>query len=120
MVPGCLWRGVVWSGISAPEASPWDLVRLLQGSSLSLRRLWPELIAANLQRDVRRLEVPIFFLLGRLDMQVVSAVGAAYFDILEAPHKALVWFEHSAHMAPFEEPELFNKVMVENVRPFAV
>jgi pimeloyl-ACP methyl ester carboxylesterase len=53
-------------------------------------------------------------------MQVVSSVAAAYFGVIEAPHKELVWFENSGHMAPFEEPELFNRVMVETVRPLAV
>jgi proline iminopeptidase len=111
---------LMWRGLTSPEASPWDLVRMVQGSRFSLRLLWPELNAANLQRDVRRLEMPVFFLLGRLDMQVVSSVGAAYFEVLDAPHKALVWFETSGHGPPAEEPERFNRVMVETVRPFAV
>ncbi|HLZ84963.1 MAG TPA: alpha/beta hydrolase [Caulobacteraceae bacterium] len=111
---------LAWRGLTSPEASPWDLVRMVQGSGFSLRLLWPELLAANLPRDVSRLEMPVFFLLGRLDMQVVSAVGAAYFEALEAPHKALVWFENSGHMVPFEDPDLFNRVMVDTVRPFAV
>jgi pimeloyl-ACP methyl ester carboxylesterase len=111
---------LVWRGLASPEASVLDLIRLIQGSRFSLRHLWPELIASNLQRDFRRFEMPVIFLLGRLDMQVVSSVAAAYFDVIEAPHKELVWFENSGHMAPFEEPERFNRVMVETVRPFAV
>jgi len=111
---------LVWRGVTSPESSVLDLVRLIQGSGFSLRLLWPELIASNLQRDFRRFEMPVFFLLGRLDMQVVSSVAAAYFDVIEAPHKELVWFENSGHMAPFEEPELFNRAMVEVVRPFAI
>jgi pimeloyl-ACP methyl ester carboxylesterase len=111
---------LVWRGLASPEASVLDLIRLIQGSRFSLRHLWPELIASNLQRDFRRFEMPVIFLLGRLDMQVVSSVAAAYFDVIEAPHKELVWFENSGHIAPFEEPERFNRVMVETVRPFAV
>jgi pimeloyl-ACP methyl ester carboxylesterase len=111
---------LVWRGLTSPEASVLDLIRLIQGSRFSLRHLWPELIASNLQRNFRRFEMPVIFLLGRLDMQVVSSVAAAYFDVIEAPHKELVWFENSGHMAPFEEPELFNRVMVETVRPLAV
>ena len=30
-----------------------------------------------------------------------------YFDRLQAPHKELVWFEHSAHFPFIEEPERF-------------
>jgi pimeloyl-ACP methyl ester carboxylesterase len=75
---------------------------------------------ADLQRDCVRFEVPVFFLLGRFDHQVVATVSAAYFDAIEAPEKRLIWFEHSGHLLPFEEPKLFNKTMIETVRPFAV
>ena len=112
--------GLLWRGVTSPEFSVLDLVRLIQGSGFSLRLLWPELMAGNIQRDVRRFEMPVFFLLGRRDMQVVASVAAAYFEVIEAPHKELVWFENSGHMAPFEEPELFNRAMVEVVRPFAI
>jgi pimeloyl-ACP methyl ester carboxylesterase len=110
---------VIWRGLTSPEASVLDLIRLVRGSSFSLRLLFAELLDANPQRDVRRLETPVFFMLGRLDMQVVAPVSAAYFEVLEAPHKELIWFEASGHMAPFEEPELFNRLMVETVLPFA-
>jgi hypothetical protein len=31
--------------------------------------------------------------------------------------KKLVWFEHSAHLAPHEEPGRFLVALVEHVRP---
>ena len=110
---------VIWRGLTSPEASVLDLIRLVRGSGFSTRLLFRELLDANLRRDVRRLEAPVFFMLGRLDMQVVASVSADYFEVLEAPHKELIWFEASGHMAPFEEPELFNRLMLETVRPFA-
>ncbi len=118
--PNLSLANMVWRGMTGPEASPLDLVRLVRGAGFSTRLLWPALMASNLRRDVRRLETPAFFVLGRHDMQVVAAVSADYFDALEAPHKQLIWFEESGHMVPFEEPERFNRLMVETVRPFAV
>jgi len=35
----------------------------------------------------------------------------AVLDRLQAPHKELVWFEHSAHIPFFEEPERFTAEM---------
>ncbi len=113
-IPKLVWRGVI-----SPEASLLDIVRLFQGSGFSLRLLWQELVSANLQRDVRRFEMPVFFILGRLDMQVVASVSEAYFAVIDAPRKELFWFENSGHMAPFEEPGLFNRILAETVRPFA-
>jgi pimeloyl-ACP methyl ester carboxylesterase len=39
----------------------------------------------------------------------------SYFQTLEAPHKELIWFEHSAHSPIFEEPNRFHTVMVDKV-----
>jgi pimeloyl-ACP methyl ester carboxylesterase len=53
-------------------------------------------------------EVPVLFALGRHDRQVDARIAADYFDVLQAEHKRLVWFDQSAHNVPFEEPERFN------------
>jgi pimeloyl-ACP methyl ester carboxylesterase len=53
------------------------------------------------------------------DHVVEAGTSSAYFDVLTAPSKWLVWFEESAHEPPFEEPSKFNKAMVELVRPLA-
>ena len=72
------------------------------------------------ERDARRFETPVFFILGRHDMQVVAGVAAAYFDEIEAPHKQLFWLEKSGHFLPFEEPAEFNRILIDVVRPFAL
>jgi pimeloyl-ACP methyl ester carboxylesterase len=110
---------LIWRGLTGPEASPLDLVRLIQGSGFSARLLWRELETMNLGRDALTFAMPVFFVLGRYDMQVVATVSAAYFEALSAPFKQLVWFEHSGHMAPFEEPALFNRLMIDQVRAHA-
>ena len=95
-------------------------MRLFQGSLFSLRALWPDLMSLELERDAARFEVPVFFVLGRRDMQVVAEVSAKYFERIEAPRKELVWFEQSGHCSAFEEPEKFHRLMIETVRPLAV
>ena len=111
---------LIWRALRSPEASPLDLVHLVQGSNFSLRPLWTQLMATDIQRDFRDFGMPVFFCLGRHDMQVVASVAAAYFEVIAAPLKELVWFEESGHMAPFEEPERFNRLMIETIRPLAV
>jgi proline iminopeptidase len=66
------------------------------------------------------LEIPVFFFLGRHDHVIASETSAAYFDLLSAPSKRLVWFEDSAHEPGVEEPAKFNAAMAELVRPLAV
>ena len=118
--PGVTLPNLIWRALTGPGATPMDLVRMSRGAVFSITHLWSELAATNLRRDLRKVPVPIFFVLGRLDMQVVASVAADWFDKIEAPGKTLIWLEKSAHMAPFEEPEAFNRIMIDQVRPLAV
>jgi pimeloyl-ACP methyl ester carboxylesterase len=99
--------------ILAPGGSIFDVPKVFRGMMFSLRNMWAELAKLNLETAVPELKMPVTFLLGRLDHQVDAQVAAAYFEKLIAPRKRLVWFEHSGHFAPFEEPEAFNRAMIE-------
>jgi len=83
--------------------------------------LWPQALRA---RDFRvtaaKLEVPVYFVIGRHDYNVPFELARDYFDRLDAPRKQWIWFESSAHMPNFEEPEKFNKFMLEQVLPTAL
>ena len=71
----------------------------------------------NLAKAVPALEVPVFFFIGRHDQVIDTEESAAYFEVLTAPAKSLVWLEESAHEPPAEEPGKFHRLMVELVRP---
>ena len=111
---GDLIRAVLMSD----EASLVDLWHLRQGSRFSIEHLWPELSELDL-RGYRSFTVPVFFLLGRHDWQMPARVAANYFDTIDAPCKRLVWFEQSGHYPPFEEPQKFERVLIEQVLPLA-
>jgi len=102
-----------------PEGSIFNLPNVMRGAMFTLRTMWQEVSRLNLERSAPVLAMPVFFFLGRHDHQVACETGAAYFDKLVAPSKQLVWFEESAHMPPFEEPERFNRLMAELVAPLA-
>ena len=104
---------------AAPESSLLELPNVFRGAAFSLRTLWSEVSALNLEASVPELKMPAFFFIGRHDHQVDAKASAAYFEKLIAPSKQLVWFEDSAHMPPFEEPETFNARLVELVLPAA-
>jgi proline iminopeptidase len=79
-----------------------------------------ELEALDLSRSVPALEVPVIFLLGRYDRHVSAGVASDYFAVLRAPGKRPVWFEDSAHNPPFEEPEHFQRVVVDALRSMGI
>jgi pimeloyl-ACP methyl ester carboxylesterase len=106
--------------LGGPESSIFDLPNILRGLIFSVDAMWPEISALNLVKAVPVLKMPVFFFLGRHDQVVPAEFGAAYFDMLTAPSKKLVWFEDSAHEPPIEEPAKFHAAMVELVRPVTV
>jgi pimeloyl-ACP methyl ester carboxylesterase len=65
-------------------------------------------------------QVPVFLFIGRHDHVIAPETSVAYFDMLIAPSKRLIWFEDSAHEPPFEEPTKFNELMTDLLRPLAI
>lgn len=87
---------------------PWEIGGFIRANRASLDAMMPELTDLDLYESVPAVEVPVLFALGRHDRQVDARIAADYFDVLQAEHKRLVWFDQSAHNVPFEEPERFN------------
>ncbi|MGE5201099.1 MAG: alpha/beta fold hydrolase [Acidobacteriota bacterium] len=114
-----LWNmGRIFLG--RPESSILDLPNLLHGLRFSLDAMWAEVSVLNLVKLVPSLQMPVFFFLGRHDHWVPPEVSVAYFNVLTAPSKRLVWFEESGHEPFVDEPDNFNAAMVELVRPVIV
>jgi len=111
-----LWRFTRIT-LGGPEASIFDLPNILRSQLVTPKLMWQELIGVNLIKTAPALRMPVFFFLGRHDRVVVPETSVAYFDVLSAPAKTLLWFEDSAHEPPAEEPAKFNGAMVELVRP---
>jgi hypothetical protein len=58
--------------------------------------------------------------MGRHDYTTPSAPTSAWLDKVTAPYKRGVWFEHSAHMSPWEESGKTLVSLLTYVRPLAV
>jgi len=63
------------------------------------------------------LNCPVYFLLGRKDVQTNSKVAEKYYQMLTAPKKGVYWFERSGHSLPTTEPEKFQQVMIRLKEP---
>jgi proline iminopeptidase len=108
---------LIWAALGGDEANLIDLVKFGQGNRFSLELLDGEISRLDLTQRYRSFAVPMFFLLGRYDHHVSAMLAAQYFETITAPCKRLVWFEQSAHNPPFEEPDKFNQVLIEQVLP---
>ncbi len=100
----------------SPEYSEADRKAWGKGSAFSVTTLWPRLADVSFTK-VRKMDVPLVFLLGRHDYTVPSPVAANWFGQVKAPSKKLVWLEHSAHMPMVEEPGNFFAALLRDVLP---
>ncbi len=75
-------------------------------------RLEKDLYATDFTH-VNKLEVPVYFFAGRHDWNVPAVLVEAFEKKLQAPHKEMIWFENSGHGPLEEEPDKFNRVLIE-------
>ncbi|WEF34125.1 alpha/beta fold hydrolase [Pseudoduganella chitinolytica] len=87
----------------APEYSDADLRTLWTANDFSAERLLAQTVTLDFS-GWTRFDCPILLFNGRHDRNVSASVAAEWFQQVQAPHKALVWFEHSAHEMFNEEP----------------
>lgn len=114
--PKALWAmGKI--ALGGTESSVFDLPILVRGFRFSMDAMWPEVSRLNLLDVAPALQIPVFFFLGRRDHFVPPETSVMYFDALTAPSKELVWFEDSGHEPFMDEPDEFNRMMVELVCP---
>ena len=111
---------VIKNRVLSPEYTLVDRINYFRGIFDSVGLLLPELLTVDLFDQVPRVDVPLWFMLGRHDYAVPSVLAHRYFDRVTAPAKTLVWFENSSHLPNTKERELFNKTLVDRLRPVAL
>ena len=101
------WWPLLASGLLAPEYTLGDVLNVRRGVAFTHAHIDDPLPARPLPARVTAVAVPVYFFAGRHDRCTPGAVAEEYLGQLEAPAKAMVWFERSAHFPFFEEPVEF-------------
>jgi pimeloyl-ACP methyl ester carboxylesterase len=104
-----------WRDLGAPEYGLYDKVSWFRGALQTLEVVYPQLWEVDFRKQATKLDVPIYFLIGRHDINAPTELAEQYFAVLEAPHKEIVWFEHSGHNPWVNESARFIDVMVNTV-----
>jgi proline iminopeptidase len=102
----------------SPDYTDQEIDHIWDGNKFATPYLLPEVVALDLT-TINKLSVPLILFEGRHDRTVNSEVAAAWFDVVKAPEKQLVWFEHSGHMPMTEERGKFLLSLVRYARPIA-
>lgn len=86
-----------------------DKTNFLRGIVNTFNHVYQQLYEMDLRKDYTKLDVPVYFLLGRYDVNAPKALVEEYVQILEAPEKEIIWFEHSGHSPWINERDRFVK-----------
>lgn len=112
---GGVWRRDPHSGLyyflqylSIPEFAWPGFINLARGGNLSMEALNATLFGYDAFEAHPVLDAPVILMEGVHDQIQSTRLAQAYLDQLAAPKKSLIWFEQSAHMPHWEEPERFN------------
>jgi pimeloyl-ACP methyl ester carboxylesterase len=94
-----------------PENTFMDRINGLRGFLDTFYLLYPQLQDIDFRRDIQRLEVPVYIVLGEHEARGRAVLANEWFNLLKAPSKELFVFEHSGHRPLFEEPGAFAAVI---------
>ena len=91
-----------------------DRVNFARGLLDSFPVVYPQLRDLDFETQASQLDVPVYFLVGREDVNAMAALVERYYDILQAPHKELIWLESGHGATPAElTAALVNKVLAQ-------
>jgi len=93
----------------SPDYDRKDVPAIDDGNVFTLARVLPEFLEVDM-KPVRKFPIPVFMFMGRHDYTTPSEPTAAWLKAVSAPVKKGIWFEHSSHMIPWEEP---GKILIE-------
>ena len=77
--------------MTTPEYGLLDKVNFVRGFVESFTVVYPQLKGLDFTRTATRLEVPVYFLEGRKDVSAMTSLVERYYNVLQAPHKELIW-----------------------------
>ncbi|HEY8405870.1 MAG TPA: alpha/beta hydrolase [Acholeplasma sp.] len=93
--------------VFASEYGLLDKINFFRGVINTFNHVYQQLYDIDLRVDYPTLDVPVYFFEGRYDINAPTELVEDYYEILTAPDKDLIWFEHSGHSPWINEPEKF-------------
>ncbi len=98
----------------APEYGLVDKINHTRGLMKSFEVVYPQLQDFDFTTQATKLDVPIYIFAGRNDVNAMSLLVEEYVNVLDAPHKELIWL-NGGHGLGGENIDQFVDVMVNKV-----
>jgi pimeloyl-ACP methyl ester carboxylesterase len=97
----------------SPEYGLLDKVNYVRGFNDVFTVMFPQMLGIDFTTQANKLQVPVYFLVGRNDTNAMPSLVQQYYNVLQAPHKELIWF-NSGHGLGADQNQ-FVDVMVNHV-----
>ncbi len=75
--------------------------------------VWNEVLSIVLPKTLKSVNCPVYFFVGKTDIQTSTKITKEYFEKLKAPKKDLFLFEKSGHQIHQDEPEKFQNTILQ-------
>lgn len=90
-----------------------NIIKLVKGMIKSSQSLNAQMNGEDKISLITELSVPVLLISGENDAVCPVAAAQRWFDKLKAPEKAFIKVENAAHMVNFEQPEIWNKELIQ-------
>ncbi|HHW30053.1 MAG TPA: alpha/beta hydrolase [Clostridiaceae bacterium] len=98
--------------IFSSEYGLFDKINYFRGIINTYNHVYQQLYTIDMRTDFTKLDVPVYFFLGRHDVNAPTVLVEEYIQVLDAPDKEIIWFEHSGHSPWVNEPVKFVKELL--------
>lgn len=77
--------------------------------------VWNEVMNIDLPKTLKEVNCPVYFFVGKNDIQTSTKITEKYFEELKAPKKGLFLFENSGHQIHHDEPEKLQNTIIQTL-----
>jgi len=103
-----------------PEYGYIDKINHTRGIIESFNAVYPQLENLDFRQQAPELGVPVYFFVGRHDINAMASLVEDYYNHVSAPDKKLIWLEGGHGLGSAENQGVFFDVMRNQVRALAV
>lgn len=103
----------ILSILFSPEYNWLDYIRMSIASNKNSDKLLLETLNTPLPSIVTKVDIPMYFIMGKYDGLTSALQAEKYFNNIEASEKEFILYDNSAHYPQFEEKDKFTKFMIE-------
>ena len=92
-----------------------DKLNWFLGALETMNVVYPQLWEVDFRKQAAQLDVPVYFLIGRHDVNAPPVLTEDYYNQLSAPIKKMIWFKRSGHNPWVTESDEFVDTVVNTV-----